>query len=142
MGAYRVAGAYYKPHAPQPIDLAERQAGMVSFAMAGERMDLALELAQQATQTDPDSARAHYMLAMLLVRNNRQLEAMVEYRHAIRCQPDWLDPRINLGILLGQAGRLEEAAQEFRAAGDDPDARHNLEITERAIEAQKRRQRP
>jgi Tfp pilus assembly protein PilF len=142
MGAYRVALALYKPHSPLVTHLADRQAGMAAFVIAGNRMDLALELGRKATQTDPDSAVAHYTLAAINARENQQMEAMVEYREAIRRKPDWTDPRINLGILLGQTGRLEEAAEQFRAAGDHPDARYNLEITERALQDQKRRRRP
>ncbi len=142
VGAYRVAIANYKPHRPQVIHLADRQAGMAAFAIAGERTDLAFELARKAIQTDPNSAQAHHTLGALLARDNHPLEAMVEFREAIRCKPDWIDPRINLGILLGQSGRLEEAAEQFRAAGDDPDARYNLEITERALQDQERRSRP
>ena len=142
LGAYRVALAYYKPHSPLVTHLADQQAGMAAFVIAGNRVDLAIELAHEATQTDPDSAVAHFTLAALYARENRPMEAMVEYREAIRCKPGWIDPRINLGMLLGQSGRLEEAAEQFRAAGDHPDARYNLEITERALQDRQRRRRP
>lgn len=140
--AYRVALAYYKPHSPLVTHLADSQASLAAFVIAANRNDLAIQLARQATQTDANSAVAHFTLAVLYARENQVMDAMTEYRQAIRCKPDWIDPRINLGILLGQSGRLEEAAEQFRAAGDHPDARYNLEITERALQDQKRRQRP
>jgi Tfp pilus assembly protein PilF len=142
LGAYRLAAALYTPHRPLEVSLAASQADMAAFMVAGRRADLALEVSRHAVETDPDSAVAHYTLAEILAQQNMLLEAMMQYREAIRCKPDWIDPRVNLGILLGQSGRLEEAAEQFRAGGDNPDARYNLEITERALQEQKRRRRP
>ncbi|MBL9123121.1 MAG: tetratricopeptide repeat protein [Planctomycetaceae bacterium] len=142
LAAFRVAAAFYEPHRPPIPMLAEHQASLAATMAQTKRMELAFELARRAIETNPDSAGAHHTLAVLYAQANQPLEAMVEYRQAIRCQPDLLEARIDLGILLGQAGRLDEAAEQFRAAGDDPDARYNLEITERAIQEQKRRRRP
>lgn len=142
MGAFGLASALYTPHRPIEVNLAAAQADMAAFMVAGRRVDLAMEVSRRAIETDPDSAFAHFTLGVLYAQQNMPSEAMTEYREAIRCKPDWIDPRINLGILLGQSGRLEEAAEQFRAAGDHPDARYNLEITERALQDQKRRRRP
>jgi len=142
MIAYRVAAFYYQPYYKLDTQLVERQTNMAAILAGGKRMDLAIELARKATETDPDSAEAHQMLAVILTQENRKKEAIVEYREAIRCKPDWIDPRMNLGIVLGQSGRLEEAAEQFRAAGNDPNARRNLELTEQAIKDRKRRRRP
>lgn len=142
LGAYRVAADLYQPHLPPLTNLAERQANMAATFVTGKRTDLAIELGRKATETDPNSAEAHHILAVLLMQENRKEEAMAEFREAIRCKPDWVNPRMALGIVLGQSGRLEEAAEQFRAAGDHPDARHNLELTEQAIKKQKRQRPP
>jgi Flp pilus assembly protein TadD len=56
----------------------------------------------------------------------------------VRLLPDYSNARINLGIALGSAGRLDEAINQFQEAirlkPDDPDARNNLT---RALEVQK-----
>ncbi|MGZ5034473.1 MAG: tetratricopeptide repeat protein [Usitatibacter sp.] len=54
------------------------------------------------------------------------------YRRAIAEDPSRLDARINLGLLLHEAGRLEDAEREYRGAialqGDDALAHFNLGV--------------
>ncbi|MBX9653373.1 hypothetical protein K2Y11_07095 [bacterium] len=142
MIAFRAAAWRYQPYYKLETNLAERQTSMAALLANAKQTKLATDLARKATETDPNWAQAHYMLATLFAIDNRKKEAMLEYSRAIRCKPDWIEPRINLGILLGQSGLLEEAAEQFRAAGDDPNARRNLELTEQAIKDRKRRRRP
>ncbi len=57
-------------------------------------------------------------------------QAVDAYRRAIQLAPDWVDAYINLGAVLFQLARLEEAALTFRAALEldarNPTAHFNL----------------
>lgn len=140
LAAFRLSAAYYAPFAPLDSRVSQWQIDHAAFFQACGREDQALELARLAVATDPESADARFALGRIYDSQDKILEAMAEYREAIRRRPEMVNSRVNLGILLGRMGQLESAAEQFRAAGDDPDALYNLEITERALE-QIRRQR-
>jgi tetratricopeptide (TPR) repeat protein len=46
----------------------------------------------------------------------RCAEAADAYRHVIESEPDWVEPRLNLGTLLYEQGDLESAWECYRAA--------------------------
>jgi tetratricopeptide (TPR) repeat protein len=58
--------------------------------------------------------------------------AINAYRQAVAADPDFIDARINLGWVLHEAGRLEDAEQVYRAAieanGDDPTLLYNFGV--------------
>jgi len=63
---------------------------------------------------DHRSPRAYYQLG-LLAQNERLLdEAQVYYQKAIQYNPNLENAHLNLGIVLGQKGDLNAAAEEFR----------------------------
>lgn len=136
---YRGAKRLYEPQFPPELDAGVRGSKLGVLLIACQRTSRGMELCRQSVLASPDSAMPHFQLAAICHKQGMPLEAIVEYREAIRCQPDWAQPRVNLGILLGQMGRLEEAIEEFSRAGDDPFARHNLEITRRALESRRGR---
>jgi tetratricopeptide (TPR) repeat protein len=94
---------------------------------------------------NPDDAKAHYNLGLLLQELGRNEEAEREYREAIRSNPDLAEAHSNLGVLLKELERKEEAETEYKEAiRSDPDyaeAHGNLGIlyseTERVEEAKK-----
>ena len=138
LAAYRGSALVYRAHVPLKANLANRQSRLGVFLFENHQLERGMELCQKSAATYPDSAEAHYFLAFLYDRQGRALEAIGEYREAIRCYPDWVMPHVNLGIVLGQMGRLEEALEEFRQAPNDVNARYNRELTEQAIERRRR----
>lgn len=65
--------------------------------------------------------KAHYHLALLLVQSAQWEEAEAHFRIAARDRPavaeiEWADQHNNMGSVLWELGRLEEAAAEYRAA--------------------------
>lgn len=131
--AYVVSAKVYRAHVPLTVNLADRESNLGSFLINNQQVELGRKLCHSAVDRYPESAKAHFRLGYLHESDQRISEAMDEYRTAIRCEPEWPVPHVNLGILLGRAGRLEEAAAEFRLGGDDPSAKYNLQMTERAI---------
>ena len=65
---------------------------------------------------NPDYAKAHYNLGVLLRELERYDEAEREYREAIRVNPDLAGAHNNLGILLKELERYEETEREYREA--------------------------
>ena len=67
----------------------------------------------------------------LIPRGQLQL-ALAHLRQAVQLQPDFVEARNNLGILLARAGQLDEAIDQFRQAlalaPGSPDVRRNLEL--------------
>jgi tetratricopeptide (TPR) repeat protein len=66
-----------------------------------------------ALEVEPYSARAYYQLGVA-AQEHRELDAAVDhYRAALEFSPSMPNARLNLGIVLGQLGKLSEAEQEF-----------------------------
>jgi hypothetical protein len=61
------------------------------------------------------NARAAFELGVSL-ESTAPVEAEQAYREAIRLAPDWLDPYLNLGVLLIDAGRGADAVALYRRA--------------------------
>jgi Tfp pilus assembly protein PilF len=62
-----------------------------------------------------DTPEAHYNLAILATARGEPEHAVSEYRTALRLWPSSFQARHNLGMLLAQLGRLDEAGTEFEA---------------------------
>jgi predicted CXXCH cytochrome family protein len=62
-----------------------------------------------------DTPEAHYNLAILDASRGEPDAAVAAYREALRIWPASYQARHNLGMLLAQLGRLDEAASEFEA---------------------------
>jgi tetratricopeptide (TPR) repeat protein len=91
-----------------------------------------LTWAQSSIYTDPETSYrailagnsgswlAHNNLGLLLAQKPGGLpEAVVEYRAAVRAQPDYPESHFNLGSALAHSGdpdRLTEAIAEYQAA--------------------------
>ncbi|HEX7010096.1 MAG TPA: tetratricopeptide repeat protein, partial [Phycisphaeraceae bacterium] len=69
----------------------------------------------------PGSAMAHQLAGIYLSLWRQYEAAETVLREAVRRQPNWPAPRIELGLMLMQAGRLDDARVELaRAAELDP----------------------
>ena len=72
---------------------------------------------EQALRLDPHSAEAENDLALALARDpSRQAEAEAHFENALKIRPDYPEAHFNLGVLLDEMGRAEEAIREQRAA--------------------------
>jgi predicted CXXCH cytochrome family protein len=60
-----------------------------------------------------DTPEAHYNLALMHSSRAEPEAALASYRDALRLWPSSFQARHNLGMLLAQLGRLDEAATEF-----------------------------
>jgi tetratricopeptide (TPR) repeat protein len=66
-----------------------------------------------------DSARAavaHYNRGRIFIIKELFEEAAAEYREALKIDPEWIDARNNLGVILGRLGHFDEAINEFKTA--------------------------
>ena len=81
---------------------------------------------------DPLSAAEHNDLGVIYETKTEPRLAAQEYHSALRLQPHWSSPRVNLGNLAAADGRWARAERHYRRAlGDsatDCDAMNNLAI--------------
>jgi tetratricopeptide (TPR) repeat protein len=93
---------------------------------AYERHDLskALALAREVVAARPDMAAGRELLAFVLQQNERVGEAIEKLRVAIRSGQATEGMRVQLGLLLTESGKVDEAVSVLAplAGGSDPDA--------------------
>jgi tetratricopeptide (TPR) repeat protein len=100
-----------------PNAVAEGNLG--SALMEMQRPDLALPHLERAIQLVPVLSAPHYTLGILLFRANQLAQAEREYHLALLYGSDAgeaAQAHNNLGVLLHQQGRTEEAVSEFSQA--------------------------
>jgi tetratricopeptide (TPR) repeat protein len=68
-----------------------------------------------AVQASPNSAPAHYNLALALLRLHRETEAADELRRVTVLAPEIAPAHYNLALLLEQNGKLDEAIEQLQA---------------------------
>jgi Flp pilus assembly protein TadD len=51
-----------------------------------------------------------------LIRVGRTREAIAHFQEAVRLDPQYAYAHFNLGVALKQAGKMDEATEEFRKA--------------------------
>jgi serine/threonine protein kinase/tetratricopeptide (TPR) repeat protein len=64
----------------------------------------------------PDCGMAHYHLAVVLEREGRDDEAIVEFQKASELRSDWEWPQVCLAQIFTRAGRFQEADEAYRKA--------------------------
>ena len=91
--------------------------------------DLAMPLYQRALAMDPNNADLLCDFGFHLFLEGNLFEAERHYRLALNASPNDARANNNLGVLLAQSNRHEEAMQQFMFAGLGSDqARHNLSV--------------
>jgi Tfp pilus assembly protein PilF len=73
-------------------------------------------LLREALSLDLFCGQAHNNLGVLFLEQGKLYEAAQEFEWAKKLLPGNPDPRVNLGLVLERAGRLEEAYHNYTAA--------------------------
>ncbi|MEP6997806.1 MAG: tetratricopeptide repeat protein, partial [Betaproteobacteria bacterium] len=71
--------------------------------------DAAIAAYRQVLQLQPDFARAHYLLGLLLRDRDQHAEALQQLTLAVDAAPSFVDARAALANLLRESGRADEA---------------------------------
>lgn len=78
----------------------------------------------------PDSAQIHEFAGLALVKEGKDEEATYHFSEAVRLEPRYYRPYVNLGVMLARRGELDEAIEHFNEAlrlkPDNDEAHHNL----------------
>jgi len=90
----------------------------VAYAMRNESGDLAraARCLTRAVRDNPDSAEAHYNLALALDQSGDIQGAIRHYQAALQREPALLYADYNLGVALEKMGRIQEALAHYRRA--------------------------
>jgi len=80
------------------------------------KTEVALDEVKQAMAIDPSFAEAYDLRGLILMRLNDNAAAEENFRRAISLSPRDANPHHNLGWLLCQQGRYNDAQQSFDAA--------------------------
>lgn len=111
----------------QVADL-ERQAS--SLARHGERAERTERSERRRRPSEPETAEEWYLCGGELELEDDADAAMAAYGRALALDPAHPDAHLNLGRLLHERGRIEEAEGHYRAAlaarPDEPTAAYNL----------------
>lgn len=106
----------------RPVDNMDAHVDGAMSLYAGGDYRGAQALCRTVLGVDPDNLRALYLYGTLLLHERRYVEAIDLFERAIRIAPQFAGTRINLGVALRAAGRLEDASQSYLAAiALDPD---------------------
>lgn len=81
--------------------------------------DNALKYLQQALKSDPDSAEAHNLLAVVMERDRNVKAADREFRKALRLRDNYSQAHNNYGSFLFRQGRYKDALKQYEAAAED-----------------------
>lgn len=81
-----------------------------------ERLTSAEEIARAAVNADQFYGPAHNNLGVIYFKQLKLYEAASAFESARKLMPNNPDPRVNLGLVLERAGRLDEAMVEYAAA--------------------------
>ena len=84
-------------------DLSEAWYDLGEIHLLEGKPELALEDYREALALQPMDARCHAHRALALSRLNRQAEAILAYREAVRLEPDFLGSAFRVGAFVGSA---------------------------------------
>jgi tetratricopeptide (TPR) repeat protein len=105
---FRRALAIHPDHAPC-------WTGLGTALRETEDLDGSLAAYTRAVQLDPANPSVHNNLANILKDRGQLDQAAAEYRHALAIKPDFLDARLNLGLVLLLARNLIEGFALYEA---------------------------
>ncbi len=108
-----------------------------SLALEGVDGDEAMAAASRAVLLRPGKAEARRRLAWLLRADGQHLQAVAELEAAIRIDPFWYLPYIDLGISLGQTNQIGAllALQQRHAALGPPAGERDLVLANTLLDA-------
>jgi tetratricopeptide (TPR) repeat protein len=111
----------------------QAESGQYLLAFEGDPADGSLSVIERAQAgAEPAKPPADWFERGVALEASDAAAAQEAYRSAIAEDPSRIDARINLGLLLHEAGRLAEAEREYRKAidarGDDALAHFNLGV--------------
>jgi type II secretory pathway predicted ATPase ExeA/tetratricopeptide (TPR) repeat protein len=105
------------------IEQDQDAAGLYSDALVGRALEImsaspsdAEAMLRRAVDVFPDNAQAHVALGKYHTRKKAYVQAITDYRNAIRLDPGLSDALFNLGYIYAATGRLEEAETAFNRA--------------------------
>lgn len=78
----------------------------------------AAELANQAVAAEPREARFHELQGDIAMKQNHGEEALGYYRQAIKLQPDYFRPHVQMGVALASLGRKAEAEPYLKRSNE------------------------
>lgn len=84
------------------------------YVDAGGNLDVALQLAQDATRSRPDSALFNDTLGTIYMKKGLPEQAVRAFQVSVKAEPTQLDFRFRLGQAYMKAGDRRRAAEEFR----------------------------
>jgi len=109
--------------------------------------ETAAELYRQAIEENPDDARLHYNLGSALAKigeSEASVQAFQTARQLMTDPEDKARADYNAGTALSEAEMYEEALDFYRSAmrnnPDDPDAKHNYEMSVKKKQEQEQQQ--
>lgn len=144
MGCIRMEGRSFAeaiPHFRASIEAEPQTAAYINMAQCYARVgDLGSAEAsyRKLVETEPDSSRFHSLLAHCLLTRGLGVEATVQFRAALRLDPNDSSYHFGLGKALElQADQADHAIQEFRRAAElDPTSAASFEEWARVLRAQ------
>jgi tetratricopeptide (TPR) repeat protein len=88
-----------------------------AWALAAKGQDeAAIAEWKEALKLDPEDAKAHNNLGVLLLRKGRLDEGIAHFQKALEVNPEYSDALNNLGIALLKEGKSEEAIKHLQKA--------------------------
>jgi superkiller protein 3 len=84
---------------------------------------------EQAVKLLPGSAEAHYYLGRAYHFTGRTKEALAPYEKAVQLDPKNLDFRTTYGLILGQNGQYDKAAEELKKVVASPGYKNTAGFT-------------
>jgi tetratricopeptide (TPR) repeat protein len=87
-----------------------------SWYASHKQFDCAVVTFRGALKQDPKSAQLHYLTGLALLGEERTPQAVAEIQESARLDPQAIRPHLLLATLYDEAGRRDEADQEWRKA--------------------------
>jgi Flp pilus assembly protein TadD len=113
-------------------DYHEARFNLAKTYIAQKKPEEAERHLRQLLAVDASNADAQNLLGVLRLQAKDLTEAISRFDAAVLLVPDHPGYHFNRGVAYAQAGRLEEAKDEFRAClstqPDSVDCRHNLDV--------------
>lgn len=129
----RVALAEAEARVREGIDLESHGVALRNLAKVlswAGKTEEAARSAERALELLGDDAESFFILSLDASELGDHRRAVTLLRESLRLDPDWVKPRLNLGVELARAGRLEAAREAYEdVLARDPEhhsARFNL----------------